>query len=113
MKTYRPPKRPAVIKPTGWSEPGPPRDFAEWKALRRWKKLPDAERNIPGYLLRLMREKAKLTQAALALRLGITQQAIAHAERWTSNPTLLFLSQWTRACGADFDLERTFPSLNE
>ena len=74
-----------------------PRSYTEWKFLRTWGKLPQWELEPPGFILRLAREKAELTQAALAKRLGCTQQAIAQAERWDSNPTLRFLRQWERA----------------
>lgn len=74
-----------------------PRSYTEWKFLRTWGKLPRWELEPPGFILRLAREKAELTQAALAKRLGCTQQAIAQAERWDSNPTLRFLRQWERA----------------
>ena len=52
--------------------PGPPRDFAEWTTLRRWGKLPEAERDVPGYILRMAREGAGLTQRELAVRLGVS-----------------------------------------
>ena len=109
MKIYRAPRTPAKIETKAWTEPGPPRDFTEWKALRRWDKLPAAEREVAGYLLRLLREEAGFTQAAMAGRLGISQQAVAQAERWISNPTLGFLRQWMRACGAGLRLERLLP----
>jgi DNA-binding XRE family transcriptional regulator len=105
VKTYRAPRRPAPLVHAESNEAGPPRDFSEWKALRRWGKLPAAEREVAGYLLRLVREEAGLTQAALAGRLGVTQQAVAQAERWTSNPTLGLLRQWLGACGFEFRLE--------
>ena len=76
-----------------------PRNFLEWKTLRRWNQLPTAERSIPGYLLRLARDEAGLTQKVLASRLGTSQQAVAQAERWQSNPTIGFMMEWMRICG--------------
>lgn len=75
------------------------RSYEEWKALRRWGQLPDWESSPPGYLLRLAREEVNLTQARLARRLGCSQQAVAQAERWRSNPTLAFVRRWQQACG--------------
>lgn len=74
-----------------------PRSYVEWKTLRRWNKLPRGERSVPGYLLRLARERAELTQNELAGRLGCSQQAISQAERWNSNPTVSFLRDWAHA----------------
>ena len=76
-----------------------PRSYAEWKALRRWGKLPEWETPAPGYVLRLAREEAGLTQGALASLLGVTQQAVAQAERWAANPTMAFVERWAEACG--------------
>ncbi len=81
-----------------------PRAFLEWKTLRSWGKLPDREAEVPGYLLRTVRESAGLTQAQLAEQMGITQQAIARAERWSSNPTIAFMRRWARACGQSLEL---------
>ena len=68
-----------------------PRAFAEWQALRRWGKLPAWEEDVPGYLLRSLREGASLTQPAMAERLGAWQH-------WKSvvdgvNAWLLFRAQ--------------------
>jgi DNA-binding XRE family transcriptional regulator len=82
-----------------------PRNFEEWKALRRWNKLPEEEEAVPGFLLRLAREEAGLTQTQLARRLGITQQAVAQAERWSSNPTWNLLRAWAEACGRRIVIE--------
>src|ERR1700730_16564350 len=76
-----------------------PRSFAEWKALRGWGKLLSWEIKPAGYLMRLAREKADLTQIELARRLGCSQQAVAQAERWESNPTVEFIRKWADACG--------------
>ena len=81
-----------------------PRAFLEWKTLRGWGKLPDREAEVPGYLLRIARESAGLTQAQLAEQMGITQQAVARAERWASNPTIAFMRRWARACGRSLEL---------
>ena len=75
-----------------------PREFREWQKLRTWGKLPDREAVVPGYLLRSAREAAGLTQAQLAGRLCITQQAVARAERWPSNPTIDLVKRWAAAC---------------
>jgi transcriptional regulator with XRE-family HTH domain len=85
-----------------------PRPFEEWKALAAWGQLPDSEPRPPGYLLRLARERAGLTQAELARRLGMSQQAVARAERWESNPTVRLLEAWTQALGARLILELRF-----
>ena len=45
-----------------------PRSFVEWKALRRWGRLPRWEVEPAGYLLRLAREEAGLTQVEFAKR---------------------------------------------
>ena len=81
-----------------------PRAFLEWRTLRRWGKLPNREVDVPGYMLRTVRESAGLTQAQLAKQLGITQQAVARAERWVSNPTIAFMRRWARACGRSLEL---------
>ena len=47
-----------------------------------------------------MREEAGLTQVELGERLGCSQQAIAQAERWNSNPTVALLRRWAEACDA-------------
>ena len=80
------------------------RTFAEWKALRRWAKLPAWEVDPAGYLLRFAREEAGLSQSRLAARLGCSQQAVAQAERWNSNPTIAFMRRWVDACGRRLSL---------
>ena len=62
-----------------------PRVFQEWKALKEWGKLPAWETTPPGYLLRELRENAKLSQVAMSKRLQCSQQAVAQAERWEAN----------------------------
>jgi len=81
-----------------------PRSFVEWRQLRDWGKLPNREADVPGYLLRIARTEAEFTQAQLAAKLGISQQAIARAERWASNPTVEFMNRWVRACGRRLEL---------
>ena len=76
-----------------------PRSYEEWKALRRWGRVPPWEADPPGYLLREARESAGYTQGRLAERLGCTQQAIAQAERFAGNPTIGFVREWARALG--------------
>lgn len=82
-----------------------PRQFEEWSALRRWGQLPPWEPIRPGYLLREAREAAKLTQAELAKRLGVSQQAVAQAERADANPTVGLLETWGRALGIELRIE--------
>lgn len=76
-----------------------PRDYLEWKTLRRWGKLPYWEDIFPGYVLREARERAGLTQSQMAEKLGCSQQAVAQAERPQSNPTVAFLKAWADAVG--------------
>ena len=82
-----------------------PRAYQEWLALRRWGRLPTWEADPPGYLLRQARERSDLTQAELATRLGRTQQAIAQAERWQSNPTISFMRDWAQATDTDLTVD--------
>ncbi|MGD8353775.1 MAG: helix-turn-helix transcriptional regulator [Pseudomonadota bacterium] len=89
-----------------------PRSFAEWKTLRRWCELPVSEQSIPGYIMRMTREEAGLTQVELALRLKVTQQAVAQAERWQSNPTVGFMASWVEACGKKMDINISTPHAN-
>lgn len=81
-----------------------PRNFVEWKTLRRWGQLPGSEQGVPGYLLRLAREEAEMTQVVLASKLEVSQQAVGQAERWQSNPTAGFMASWMRACGMELEL---------
>ncbi len=87
-----------------------PRDYIEWKTLRRWGRLPSWEVSPPGYLLREARERAGLTQTELAARLGCSQQAVAQAERWDGNPTVAFLRSWADATGTEIKLELGDPA---
>jgi DNA-binding XRE family transcriptional regulator len=104
LKVYRAPARPVLANlPIGLVRRRP-RRFAEWKALRRWGKLPSWEPEPVGYLMRLARERADLTQDELAQRLGCTQQAVAQAERWQGNPTAEFIRRWATACGARLEI---------
>lgn len=84
-----------------------PRDYLEWKTLRRWGKLPPWEGLFPGYLLREARERAGLTQREMAARLGCSQQAVAQAERPLSNPTVALLQAWAEATGGRLDISFT------
>lgn len=79
-----------------------PRSYEEWSALARWKKLPPWEPLRPGFLLRAAREEAGVTQAELAAKLGVSQQAVAQAERVNSNPSVAFVASWTRSLGTHF-----------
>lgn len=89
-----------------------PGSYAEWKVLRRWGLLPAWEEAPIGYLLREIREDAGLTQRELAAELGCTQQAVAYAERWSSNPTTAFLRRWSVACGKVLDIRFNGPERN-
>jgi ribosome-binding protein aMBF1 (putative translation factor) len=104
MKTYRAAE--PTANPTGGERLSRtrPRRFAEWSTLRRWGKLPAWERDVPGYLLRAAREAVGLRQKDLAARLGITQQAVAQAERWEANPTIAFMRRWAAACGTSLEV---------
>ncbi|MGC8722566.1 MAG: helix-turn-helix transcriptional regulator [Acidobacteriota bacterium] len=72
--------------------------------LRCWGKLPEWERDVPGYLLRDLREQSGLTQVQLAQRLGTSQQAVSSAERWNANPTLRLVFAWQRVCNSPVGL---------
>ena len=82
-----------------------PRSYEEWKALRDWGRLPAWEPLRAGFVLRAAREAAGCTQAELAARLGVSQQAVARAERVDSNPTVELLEAWSAALGARVRLE--------
>ncbi|MHB1047691.1 MAG: helix-turn-helix transcriptional regulator [Thermoanaerobaculia bacterium] len=82
-----------------------PRAYEEWKALRDWGRLPDWEPLRAGFELRSAREAAGLTQAELAARLGVSQQAVARAEQAGSNPTAALLEAWSRVLGSRVRLE--------
>jgi DNA-binding XRE family transcriptional regulator len=107
LKTYRSPSRPVFERLPDGLLRRKPRSFAEWSALRRWRKLPSWEIVPAGYLLRSAREKSGMTQQDVAEKLGCTQQAVAQAERWESNPSVEFLRKWAAACGARLRLELT------
>ncbi len=105
MKNYPVPRRPLLQRLPSGLVRARPRAYPEWKALRRWGKLPEWERTPSGHLLRMTREQAKLTQTVLSERIGCTQQAVAQAERWSSNPTIEFARRWAKACGAELQIE--------
>lgn len=86
-----------------------PRAYEEWRALREWSRLPPWEPVRAGFVLRAAREAAHCTQAELAARLGVTQQAVARAERSDSNPTAALLDAWARALGTRLQLEIPLP----
>jgi DNA-binding XRE family transcriptional regulator len=104
VKTYTSPKGRLISElPSGLLR-RKPRSYAEWKTLRSWGKLPAWELEPAGYLLRASRELAGLTQRELARRLGTSQQSVAQAERWGSNPTVGFMREWAAASGTDLRL---------
>lgn len=99
MRTFRPYRTPREL----WRlspdlRRSRPRRFAEWSALRRWEELPYWEVEPAGYLLREVREEAGLSQAELGARMGVSQQAVAQAERWDANPTVELIRRWATAC---------------
>ena len=106
MKRYVAPRERPVLPRTRLSR-RKPRAYEEWKTLRRWGRVPPWETDPPGYLLREAREATGFTQGRLAARLGRTQQAIAQAERFISNPTMEFVREWARALGQNAVLEFT------
>ena len=86
-----------------------PRSFVQWKTFKRWGELPESELSVPGFMLRSAREEAGLTQFELAEMLEVTQQAVAQAERWQSNPTIGFMTRWMRACGKEVEMKISTP----
>jgi DNA-binding XRE family transcriptional regulator len=98
MKNYRAPENTGRLPELDLVRKRP-REYYEWKTLRFWERLPASERDVPGYLLRMAREAAGLTQQQLADELKTTQQAVAQAERWTYNPSVNFMKRWAKACG--------------
>jgi transcriptional regulator with XRE-family HTH domain len=58
----------------------------------------------PSELLKDARERAGLTQAALAQRLGKSQASVAALERQGANPTVATLSRVLSATGYELDL---------
>lgn len=104
MKRYRGPAGvPVPPAPRGLKR-RKPREYAEWRALRQWGRLPPWEIDPLGYRLRGVREEAGLTQAELAARLGVTQQAVSRAEQWSANPTVALVARWAEACGGDLEI---------
>ncbi len=101
MRTYSAPPPNPVGRLSPSIRRRKPRSYLEWKTLRRWKMLPEWEELVPGYLLREARESEELTQVEMGERLGCSQQAVAQAERWESNPTMVFLRDWARALGKE------------
>ena len=104
MKTYKAPNLPTTLPPTRLRR-RKPRSYVEWRVLRQWEMIPSWEVNPPGYLLREARESAGLTQEVLGTRLGCSQQAVAQAERFDSNPTLEFVRSWADALELEHVLE--------
>jgi DNA-binding XRE family transcriptional regulator len=107
VKSYFSPKRALMAKLPRGLVRRRPRRFPEWMALREWGRIPPWETEPVGYLMRLARERTGLTQADLARLLGCSQQAIAQAERWESNPTVEFIRKWAAACGSKARIELT------
>lgn len=59
----------------------------------------------PSRLIRDARNEAGLTQAELAMRMGISQAAVAQLERPGSNPTVATLEALLRAAGRRLELQ--------
>jgi transcriptional regulator with XRE-family HTH domain len=57
-----------------------------------------------GRLLRAARERAELSQAELAHRIGTTQAAVSRWERGVDEPRLSTVGRALRACGLEADL---------
>ena len=112
MKTYEVPSFQRATLPPTRLRRRKPRHYGEWRILRQWKMIPSWEVNPPGYLLREARETEGLTQQSLATRLGSSQQAVARAERFDSNPTLEFVRSWADALELDLVLELTRASAS-
>ena len=55
-------------------------------------------------LLAQVRSRAGMTQAELALAMGVSQPAIARAESGYRMPTLEFIDRWARATGSQLTL---------
>jgi len=107
MNKLQAPEARDVPPPPSWAKRSRPRGYVEWRTLRDWGKLPPWEPLRPGYFLRAAREGAKLTQEELAGRLGVSQQAVARAERCGSNPTVSLMERWARACDAELEIGLT------
>jgi transcriptional regulator with XRE-family HTH domain len=69
----------------------------------------------PNALIRRARAEARLTQAQLADRLGISQAALSKLERPGSNPTVRTLEKVLRATGRELELRLAHarPSVDE
>ena len=61
-------------------------------------------RRTPSHLYSVPQSSAGLTQARLAEKLEVTQQAVAQAERWDSNPTVAFINRWANACAKRLEI---------
>lgn len=105
MKTYDAPTFQPTTLPSARLRRRKPRHYREWRTLRQWEMIPSWEVSPAGYLLREAREAAGLSQRCLAIRLGCSQQAVARAERFDSNPTLEFVRSWADAVELDVVLE--------
>ena len=64
-------------------------------------------------LVRQARRSAGLTQAELAVRLGVSQPVVARLEGWRSNPTWETLVRALRATGHEIELARRPPPVVE
>jgi transcriptional regulator with XRE-family HTH domain len=64
-----------------------------------------------GSLIRELRERHQLSQAALAYRAGTTQQAISRIEQGQVSPTVEMLTRLAGACGEELVLAARPPAL--
>jgi transcriptional regulator with XRE-family HTH domain len=71
--------------------------------------------SMAASLIKDARAKAGLSQAQLALRLGVSQAAVAKLEHPSSNPTVETLDRALRATGQRLELEASpwQPSVDE
>lgn len=58
-----------------------------------------------GELVRALRDRHDLSQAALAYRAGTTQQAISRLEQGRVSPTVEMLARIAAACGEELTLD--------
>jgi len=93
----------------GDAPPLPPRRAPRGKVL--WVDVPP--RLATKLYLRWARQAAGLTQAQLAKRAGVFQQAIAKLEHPDSNPTLDTLERVARALGARLEVSVTLNPRTE
>ena len=60
-----------------------------------------------------VRKSRKLTQSAIAERIGTTQSAISDLERVGGNPTIRSLQRYARAIGCELRMRASGPALDD